>query len=50
MVNNPMKPNAYSIGVSKVMEPLYSVNDQLNILMAEGTATSIVSSENTSVE
>ena len=32
------------------MEPLYSVNDQLKILMAEGTATSIVSSEKTSAE
>ena len=50
MVNRPMKPKAYSIGVSKVIDPLYRVTDQLKILMAEGTATSMVSSENTSAE
>src|ERR1700728_41337 len=50
IVNNTMKPNAYSIGVSNVIDPLYKVADQLNILIAEGTATSIVSNENTSAE
>ena len=50
MVNSPMKPNAYSIGVSNVIEPFCSVNDQLKILIAEGTATSIVKSEKTSAE
>ena len=50
MVNSPINPNAYSIGVSNVIEPFCSVNVQLKILIAEGTATSIVSSENTSAE
>ena len=50
MVNSPMKPKAYSIGVSKVIDPFCSVNAQLKILIAEGTATSIVSSEKTSAE
>src|ERR1700749_4886063 len=50
MVNKPMKPNAYSIGVSNVIEPLCSVNAQLKILIAEGTATSMVSRLNTSAE
>src|SRR5579862_1505900 len=38
------------MGVSNEMEPLYSVVDQLKILMAEGTATSMVIMENTSAE
>ena len=50
MVNRPMKPKAYSIGVSKVMDPFCMVNDQLKILMAEGTATSMVSNEKTRAE
>ena len=50
MVNSPRKPKAYSIGVSKVMEPFCIVNAQLKTLIAEGTATSIVSSEKTSAE
>ena len=36
--------------VSKVMEPFCSVKDQLKILIADGTATSMVSSEKTSTE
>ena len=39
MVNRPMKPKAYSIGVENVIEPLYMVAVQLKTLMAEGTAT-----------
>ena len=50
MVNSPRNPKAYSIGVSNVIDPLYKVADQLKILIAEGTATSMVSSENTSAE
>ena len=42
-----MKPIAYSIGVSKDIEPLYMVAVQLNILIADGTATTIVRNENT---
>jgi len=36
--------------VSKDIEPLYIVADQLKILIAEGIATSIVMKENTSAE
>ena len=50
MVNSPIKPNAYSIGVSNVIDPFCSVNDQLKILIADGTATSMVSRLNTSAE
>src|SRR5579885_2049175 len=39
IVNNPIKPNAYSIGVSNETEPLYMVAVQLKTLIAEGTAT-----------
>ncbi len=39
MVNRPMKPNAYSIGVWEEFEPLYMVAVQLNTLTAEGIAT-----------
>ncbi len=45
-----MKPSAYNIGVSNDIEPLYMVVDQLKILIAEGTATSMVMRENTSAE
>ena len=48
MVNRPMKPKAYSIGVSKRMEPLYIVAVQLKTLMADGIATKKLSSEKTS--
>ena len=47
IVNSPMNPSAYSIGVAKLIAPLYSVAVQLKTLMAEGTATSIDSSEKT---
>ncbi len=47
MVNSPMKPNAYSIGVSKETDPLYMVAVQLNTLIAEGTATRKLSNEKT---
>ena len=33
------EPNAYSIGVSSEIEPLYRVAVQLNTLMADGIAT-----------
>ena len=36
------------IGAWNVIDPLYSVAVQLNTLMADGTATSIVRNENTS--
>src|SRR3954470_11906679 len=38
-VNNPMKPMAYSIGVSHEIEPLYIVAVQLNTFTADGMAT-----------
>ena len=47
IVNSPMKPNAYSIGVLNATEPRYMVAVQLNTLMAEGTATRKLRSENT---
>src|ERR1700734_2314998 len=47
MVNRPMNPNAYSIGVSKEMEPRYMVAVQLNTLIAEGTATRKLMNEKT---
>jgi hypothetical protein len=39
MVNRPMKPKAYSIGVSYETLPLNSVAVQLKTLMADGIAT-----------
>src|SRR5713226_3005058 len=45
MVNRPMKPNAYSIGVSKVTDPLYMVAVQLKTLIAEGTPMKNVRNE-----
>src|SRR3954451_13255120 len=39
IVNSPINPNTYSIGVSKEIEPLYIVAVQLKTLIAEGTAT-----------
>src|SRR5258708_22128759 len=45
MVNRPMNPNAYSIGVSKMIDPRNIVAGQLKTLMAEGTATRKLSSE-----
>src|SRR5947209_4813465 len=39
IVNKPINPNTYSIGVSNEIEPLYMVAVQLKTLMAEGTAT-----------
>ena len=38
MVNTPMKPSAYSIGVSKWRFPRQVVASQLKILMPVGTA------------
>jgi len=38
------------MGAVHTMFPRYNVPIQLNILMAEGTATSIVSTENTRLE
>ena len=40
---------AYSIGVSKVMLPLYMVDSQLNILTPEGMATRKVRAEKTTL-
>ena len=39
IVNRPMKPKAYSIGVWNEIEPLYSVAVQLKTLIADGMAT-----------
>src|SRR4029450_7266025 len=39
IVNSPMKPIAYSIGVSHATEPLYIVAVQLNTFTADGIAT-----------
>src|SRR5436305_1894902 len=39
IVNRPMKPYAYSIGVSHDTEPLYIVAVQLNTFTADGMAT-----------
>ena len=38
MVNRPMKPRAYSIGVFRSTDPLYIVAVQLKTLMADGMA------------
>ncbi len=38
------------MGVSKVIDPLYMVADQLKTLIAEGTATIMLKMENTSAE
>ena len=38
------------MGVSKEIEPLYMVADQLNILIADGTATIMLMKENTRAE
>src|SRR3954454_17893019 len=46
IVNSPMKPNAYSIGVSNETEPLYMVAVQMNTLIADGTATRKLRMEN----
>src|SRR5713101_5102023 len=50
MVNSPMKARAYSMGVSRLMEPLYMVAVQLKTLTAEGMATAKLRSENTRAE
>ena len=42
-----MKVKAYSMGASKWIRPRYRVAVQLKTLIAEGTATRKVSSENT---
>src|SRR5437660_906558 len=47
IVKSPIKPNAYSIGVSKEIEPLYSVAVQLKTFTADGTATRKLSNEKT---
>src|SRR6476660_6168536 len=39
IVNSPMNPNAYSIGVSHDTDPLYMVAVQLKTLTADGIAT-----------
>src|SRR5260370_1271027 len=39
IVNRPKNANAYSIGVSNVIDPFCSVNAQLKILIAEDTAS-----------
>ena len=41
---------AYSMGVSKLTEPLYMVAVQLKTLTAEGIATAKLISENTRAE
>src|SRR5688572_9236384 len=48
MVNRPMKPMAYNIGVSHEIAPLYIVAVQLKTLMADGTATTKLRIEKTS--
>src|SRR5512140_74522 len=48
MVNKPMKPIAYSMGVENDSDPLYIVAVQLKTLIAEGTATRKLRNENTS--
>src|SRR5258708_38037233 len=48
IVKSPMKPIAYSIGVSHEIEPLYMVAVQLKTLTAEGIATRKLRIENTS--
>ena len=50
MVNNPIKPKAYSMGVENETDPLYMVAVQLNTFTAEGTATRKLRNENTSAE
>ena len=50
IVNSPMKASAYSIGVSKWIDPLYSVAVQLKTLMADGIATRNVTNEKISAE
>src|SRR5438046_2022217 len=45
MVNRPMKPNAHSMGASRMMDPRYSVAVQLNTLIADGMATKKLKSE-----
>ena len=45
IVNKPMKPIAYSIGVTQETEPLYMVAVQLKTLIADGMATRKLSSE-----
>src|SRR5437588_6438798 len=50
MVNRPINASAYSIGVSKWIDPLYMVAVQLKTLIAEGTAMMKLKSENTSAE
>src|SRR5215471_3267334 len=47
IVNRPMKPYAYNIGVSHETDPLYSVAVQLNTLTADGIATKKLRIENT---
>ena len=39
MVNRPMNPIAYSMGVSHDTDPLYIVAVQLKTFTADGTAT-----------
>ena len=39
IVNRPMTPIAYSMGVCHEIDPLYIVAVQLKTLMADGTAT-----------
>src|ERR1700749_1737077 len=48
MMNRPMKPRPYSIGVSQEIEPLYKVDVQLKTLTAEGIATRKLRNENVS--
>src|SRR5712691_7602735 len=46
IVNSPMNPIAYSIGVSHATEPLYIVAVQLKTLTADGIATRKLRMEN----
>ncbi len=43
-----MNPMAYNIGASRLIEPLYIVATQLKSLIAVGTPTNIVMTENKS--
>src|ERR687898_964997 len=47
IVNSPMNPIAYSIGVSHDTEPLYIVAVQLKTFTADGIATRKLKNENT---
>ena len=50
MVNRPMNPKAYSIGVCHDTLPRHSVAVQLNTLMADGMATRKLRNEKISAD